>query len=45
MLQYLSYVVSMHQIGSDIEDFKCSWLVVRALELCNEEQKKILRVL
>ncbi|KMT04353.1 hypothetical protein BVRB_8g184270 [Beta vulgaris subsp. vulgaris] len=31
------------KIGSDIEDFKCSWLVVRALELCNEEQKKILR--
>lgn len=28
------------KIGTDIEDFKCSWLVVKALELCNEEQKK-----
>ncbi|KAF3451904.1 hypothetical protein FNV43_RR08000 [Rhamnella rubrinervis] len=30
------------KIGTDIEDFKCSWLVVKALELCNEEQKKAL---
>ncbi|KAI5671283.1 hypothetical protein M9H77_11647 [Catharanthus roseus] len=30
------------KIGTDIEDFKCSWLVVKALERCNEEQKKIL---
>nr|QZW16096.1 farnesyl pyrophosphate synthase [Rehmannia glutinosa] len=30
------------KIGTDIEDFKCSWLVVKALELCSEEQKKIL---
>ncbi|CAK9177157.1 unnamed protein product [Ilex paraguariensis] len=29
------------KIGTDIEDFKCSWLVVKALECCNEEQKKI----
>nr|XP_025883709.1 farnesyl pyrophosphate synthase 1, mitochondrial isoform X1 [Solanum lycopersicum]XP_025883710.1 farnesyl pyrophosphate synthase 1, mitochondrial isoform X1 [Solanum lycopersicum] len=28
--------------GTDIKDFKCSWLVVKALERCNEEQKKIL---
>ncbi|KAL8046258.1 hypothetical protein ABFX02_08G166000 [Erythranthe guttata] len=27
------------KIGTDIEDFKCSWLVVKALELCNEDQK------
>ncbi|KAK9289189.1 hypothetical protein L1049_017663 [Liquidambar formosana] len=32
------------KIGTDIEDFKCSWLVVKALERCNEEQKKVLRV-
>ncbi|XP_062088056.1 farnesyl pyrophosphate synthase 1 [Humulus lupulus] len=30
------------KIGTDIEDFKCSWLVVKALELSDEEQKKIL---
>ncbi|XP_055801386.1 farnesyl pyrophosphate synthase-like [Solanum dulcamara] len=30
------------KIGTDIQDFKCSWLVVKALERCNEEQKKIL---
>lgn len=30
------------KIGTDIEDFKCSWLVVKALELSNEEQKKFL---
>lgn len=34
----------LYQIGTDIEDFKCSWLVVKALEHCNEEQKKILFV-
>nr|APG79413.1 FPS4 [Eucommia ulmoides]BBA21113.1 farnesyl diphosphate synthase [Eucommia ulmoides] len=30
------------KIGTDIEDFKCSWLVVKALENCNEEQKQVL---
>nr|UBI61886.1 farnesyl diphosphate synthase [Panax vietnamensis] len=30
------------KIGTDIEDFKCSWLVVKALELSDEEQKKFL---
>nr|XP_043618927.1 farnesyl diphosphate synthase 2-like isoform X2 [Erigeron canadensis] len=28
--------------GTDTEERKCSWLVVKALELANEEQKKIL---
>ena len=32
------------QIGTDIEDFKCSWLIVKALELSNEQQKKVLQV-
>ncbi|KAG9155250.1 hypothetical protein Leryth_023382 [Lithospermum erythrorhizon] len=30
------------KIGTDIEDFKCSWMVVKAVEKCNEEQRKIL---
>ncbi|PSS14292.1 Farnesyl pyrophosphate synthase [Actinidia chinensis var. chinensis] len=30
------------KIGTDIEDYKCSWLVVKAMELSNEEQKKLL---
>ncbi|XP_051135123.1 farnesyl pyrophosphate synthase-like isoform X1 [Andrographis paniculata] len=28
--------------GTDIQDFNCSWLVVKALDLCNDEQKKTL---
>ncbi|KAG4906683.1 hypothetical protein JHK82_055327 [Glycine max] len=31
------------QIGTDIEDFKCSWLIVKAFELSNEQQKKFLQ--
>ncbi|RWR83398.1 farnesyl pyrophosphate synthase [Cinnamomum micranthum f. kanehirae] len=30
------------KIGTDIEDFKCSWLVVQALERADENEKKIL---
>ncbi|CAI9088172.1 OLC1v1022425C5 [Oldenlandia corymbosa var. corymbosa] len=30
------------KVGTDIEDFKCSWVVVKALELSNEEQKMLL---
>ncbi|KAK4420858.1 Farnesyl pyrophosphate synthase [Sesamum alatum] len=30
------------KIGTDIQDFKCSWLVANALKLCNEDQKKTL---
>lgn len=44
LLLVLTSFFYYHQIGTDIEDFKCSWLVVKALELCNEEQKKILFV-
>jgi farnesyl diphosphate synthase len=31
------------KVGTDIQDNKCSWLVVQALERCNEEQKNVLR--
>lgn len=31
------------KVGTDIQDNKCSWLVVQALERCNEEQKEVLR--
>ncbi|TVT98932.1 hypothetical protein EJB05_55745 [Eragrostis curvula] len=30
------------KIGTDIEDYKCSWLVVQALERADENQKSIL---
>ena len=31
------------KIGTDIQDSKCTWLVVTALQCCNEEQRKVLR--
>lgn len=30
------------KIGTDIEDSKCSWLIVQALERANEDQKRCL---
>ncbi|KAK1295932.1 Farnesyl pyrophosphate synthase 1 [Acorus calamus] len=30
------------KIGTDIEDFKCSWMVVQALERANENQMKVI---
>lgn len=30
------------KVGTDIQDNKCSWLVVQALERCNDEQRKVL---
>ena len=34
----------LSQIGTDIEEYKCSWLVVQALEHADENQKSILNV-
>ncbi|KAF8660283.1 hypothetical protein HU200_057852 [Digitaria exilis] len=31
------------KVGTDIEDYKCSWLIVQAMELANENEMKILR--
>src|SRR5882724_9445574 len=31
------------KIGTDIEDGKCCWPIVTALQLCNESQKHILK--
>lgn len=30
------------KIGTDIQDNKCGWLVVKALEICNSKQRRIL---
>lgn len=30
------------KIGTDIQDHKCSWLVVKALEVCTPEQRKVI---
>lgn len=35
----------MGKIGTDIEDGKCSWLVVVALQKANSKQQKIIEVL
>ena len=32
------------KVGTDIEENKCSWLIVQALPRMNEEQKEILKV-
>lgn len=31
------------KIGTDIEDAKCGWLIVKAMELANNKQKQVLR--
>ncbi|GES63923.1 farnesyl pyrophosphate synthetase [Aspergillus terreus] len=30
------------KVGTDIEDHKCTWLIVRALTLCSAEQRQVL---
>lgn len=32
------------KVGTDIEDNKCSWLVVQAMTRCNDEQRKIVEL-
>lgn len=32
------------KIGTDIEDNKCSWLVVQALSRVNDDQREVLKV-
>ena len=32
------------KVGTDIEENKCSWLIVQALPRINEEQREILKV-
>lgn len=32
------------KVGTDIEENKCGWLVIQALQLANPEQRKILEV-
>ena len=33
------------KIGTDIEDNKCGWLVVQALDMATAEQRKIIEVI
>jgi hypothetical protein len=33
------------QMGTDIEDTKCTWLIVQALQRADESQKKCLQVM
>jgi farnesyl diphosphate synthase len=35
----------MGKVGTDIEENKCSWLIVQALKKCNTEQRRILEVI
>lgn len=31
------------KVGSDVSENKCSWVIIKALEICNEEQRAYLR--
>jgi len=42
---YLSSWTLLLQMGTDIEDTKCTWLIVQALQRADESQKKCLKVM
>lgn len=34
----------MGKVGTDIEECKCSWLIIQALKKCSHQQREILEV-